>query len=205
MTKIKNKELLIIITIYVFLTIYLIINNNILYINIINPIFWLFLIFYLFWYKKNNYIIVKRKYIKYITMISIFNIIFYFYTGFIFGFSKNPYSRDLLQILKNIIIQIIPLSGIELFRGFLVTQNKGNKLLIVYTTIMLILIEINYSAIFNLSDKESLFQYICDTIIPLISTNILCTYLSKIDSYVSSIIFIISYFANFKLVCIWIY
>ncbi len=154
--------------------------------NILNPIFWLFILVYLIWYIKSSYIKfnTNRKYLIYMIILSSVHIIIFFYLGFIFGFSKSPYNHDILSILKNIIIKILPIVGIEVLRSVLATKNSKNKILLVSITILFILIEINYTVLFNLfSNKEDLFKYICSTILPLIATNILYTYLTLKGSY----------------------
>ena len=179
----KCKNMLIIITLYMFANIFLIVKNNTIYTNIINPLFWCLIIIYLFFYMKNCYIrnSGNRKYLINIVIISCIQVIVYFYLGFIFGFAKNPYYNN---IIKNIFIYIIPIIGMEMTRGILVIQNKSNKFVIIFLTIILFLININYSVILNLSySKEHLFQYICSYIFPSISVNILYTYLSIIGSY----------------------
>ena len=52
MRYLKNKELLIILIIYIILTIKLIITDVTLYTNIINPIFWGCILAYFLWYRK---------------------------------------------------------------------------------------------------------------------------------------------------------
>lgn len=173
-------------TLYTFTTIFLSINNNIIYTNIINPIFWSGIIIYLLWYMKNYYIRMSsnKKYLLYIIIISCVHVMVYFYLGFVFGFSKSPYNYKIATILKNIFIYIIPIIGIEMTRGILVIQNKSNKPVIFFLTTILILININYNALLDLAyNKELLFQYICSYIFPSISAGILYTYLTLIGSY----------------------
>lgn len=190
MNYIKCKNILVIITLYTLATIFLIINNNTIYTNIINPIFWSIIIIYLLWYMKEYYIRSSgnRKYLLYIVIISCIHVIVYFYLGFIFGFSKSPYEHKIGSILRNVFINIIPIIGIEMTRGILIIQNKSNKFIIIFSTIILILININYHTFLDLTyNKERLFQYICSYIIPSISSGIVYTYLTLIGSYLLSL------------------
>lgn len=192
MRYLKNKNLLLIITLYTIITICIIIKYKSIYTNIINPLFWSCIIIYLLWYTKHCYIRLSgdRKYLIYIIIISCIHVIVYFYLGFIFGFSKSPYDHDILSIFNNIIIQVIPIIGVEMARGVLVNQNKDNKPALIYITIVLILIGINYSVYAELfSDKEQFFKYTCSNIIPSISLGILYTYLTQKVSYLLPLIF----------------
>ena len=192
MRYLKSKNLLLIISIYTIITIFIIIKNNSLYTNIINPLFWSFIIVYLLWYIKHFYIRFSgdRKYLVYIIIISFMYVVAYFYLGFIFGFSKSPYNHDIASIFSNIITQFIPIIGVEMVRGVLVIQNKDNKPALIYTTIVLILIGINYDVYAGLfSNKEQFFKYNCSYILPSISLGILYTYLTRKGSFLLSLIF----------------
>ena len=191
MRYLKNKNLLLILTVYTILTIYIITKNYSIYMNIVNPIFWSCIIVYLLLYMKHFYIRFSgdRKYLICI-IISCIYVIAYFYLGFIFGFSKNPYNYDVKSIFHNILIQVIPIIGVEIARGVLVIQNKNNKLALIYITIILILVGINYNLYFQLySNKEQFFQYNCSNILPSIALGILYTYLTQKIFYLFSLIF----------------
>lgn len=181
MKYLKNNKLMAIVIIYIFVSIVLMINNQSFFYNVINPLFWGILIIYLIFEIKNNNIkfVTDRKYLVYTIIISFISILVYFYLGFIIGFTKSPYSHKFGIILKNIIVQIVPIIGIEITRCIIATKNRDNKLILFITTILLFLAEINYNTIISLStNKQELFEYICGTIFPLIAINFLCTYLT---------------------------
>ena len=183
----KNKGLLLIITIYLLIKIFFTINNNILFTNVINPIFWACILIYAVLDMKNGYIRfnVNKKYCIPTIMISFINIIIYFYLGLILGFSKSLYNHSITAILQNFIIQLLPLISIEFVRELIVARNKDNKLIIIYITTLLILLEVNFSTLINLTiSREEMFKYVCSTIIPLIFSNILYTYLTLKCSYI---------------------
>ena len=177
----KTKILITIIIIYTIATIKLTITNIRIYTNIINPTFWTIMLIYLIYNNQKNNIKINKnqKYNIHMLIISIFYLILYFLIGFKFGFSKNPYKQDLVHILKNAIIQILPIISIEIIRNTI--TNSKNKILI---TTLLILVEINYNTLTNIyTNKEELYKYICSTIIPLITYNILYTYLTTKVTY----------------------
>ena len=140
---------------------------------------------------KNSYIRLKsnRNHTIFIIIISIINIILYLYSGFLFGFSNSPYSHEILTLLTNILPKIFIILGVETTRTILL-RNKKNKKTIVLITILLILVQINFSVLINMfTNKELLFQYICSSIIPLIACNILYSYLSLNSFYLEIIIY----------------
>ena len=167
--------------------------------KIINPLFWICLIAYFILKRKKIYLRYKKedKYYLYITIVSFFYIIAYFYLGIYFGFAKSPYNHKLSSILNNIFIEIMPIMAIELIRTFYIIRYKNNKKIIYITTILLILFEINYKKIIDIfMDKRELFEYSCQEIVPIFINGILYTYLTLKTLYFSSLIFRV----NIKLV-----
>lgn len=192
MKNIKNNKLLIILVIYLFITIFFYIKDFVLLINIINPLFWSCITFYFIFNKKNIFLRCKKKdkNFIYITVLSIIYIIFYFYLGNYFGFVKSPYNHKISSIMDNIFIQIMPIIGIEVTRIFIITKNKSNKFLIFFTTVLLVLLEINYKSLINIVlNKKELFEYFYQGIIPAFINGILYTYITMKTSYISSLIF----------------
>ena len=190
MKNLKAKNIIIIISIYLLISILLMLKNISFYKNIINPCFWILLLIYIYFYQKQNYVrsIKNKKYLIYAIIISLSYLSISFYTGFFLGFTKNPYSQELITIFKNIIVQIIPIIGIEKIRNILILKNKNNKVLIFLITILLIALEINYNTFINLlTNNENFFKYLCSNLIPLISSNILYSYLSLKESNLSLI------------------
>ena len=194
MKYIKNKGL-IIIFFYLLITIFFTTKDAILYTNIINPIFWGIVFLYLIRNVKIRFSINKGQLIYFITIIFI-TIGIYITLGYMYGFSKTPYSHKIIAILKNIIIQIVPIIGIETLRLAIIAKNKNNKMLFAIITILLILIQINYYIIGNLSsNKEELFRYICSTTFPIIISNIIYSYFLLKNMY----LFVLGYRVLVKL------
>ena len=164
MKYIKNKGL-IIISFYLLITIYFITKDAIFYTNIINPIYWGIVFVYLIRNVKIRFNVNKRQLIYFITIVCITSLI-YIILGYIYGFSKTPYSYKIVSIIKNILIQIIPIIGIETLRIVIVTKNKNNN----------VLFDLN-------SNKEELFRYICSNIVSIVICNIIYTYFILKDMY----------------------
>ncbi len=187
MEKLKNKNLFIIIAIYLIITILGMLNNAEFYKNVINPIFWFFILVYCL---INGCIKCKRdtRIQIYAILFSCFYIIFYFSLGCKFGFSKSPYNHKFFMIIKNWLIQVIPIIGIEITKGVLVQKNK--KVMVIIIFIVFIMLEINYYTMFNLIyEKENLMKYIFSNILCLIAQNLIAIYLAIESSYSFILIF----------------
>ena len=147
--------------------------------------------FYLIYNKNVGKIYINRKYLIFITIILAVYIILYFSLGIYFGFLKSPYNHTVVGFCKNILIEIIPIVGIEMSRYWLLNKNKSNKFSVIFITIIFILIEINFSNIVNAS-RKSLFIFLCETLIPIIFQNVFFSYLALKSSYILPLIFRIS-------------
>ena len=183
---------MLIIIIYLLIKIPFTIKNNTLFTNVINPIFWTCILIYVLLDMKNGYFRfnVNKKYCINAIIISFINILIYFYLGFILGFSKSLYNHSIASMLKNFIVELLPVIGIEFTREIIVARNKSNKLVLTFITILLILLEINLYVIMDLSNKrEELFEYVCSLVIPLIASNILYTYLTLKCSFIVTLIY----------------
>ena len=188
----KNKNIIIILSIYLCITIYMLVKEAVYYTNVLNPIFWVGVLIYLLWDIKKGYgrLSVNKKYYISSTIITLIYIALYFFTGFLFGFTKSPYSHKIISIGKNIISQIIPIISIEMTRLIFIYRNKSNKTFLVITTIALTLLEINYNTLSNLIlNKEEFFQYVCSNVLPTIACGMLCSYLVYKGVYVFALIY----------------
>lgn len=188
----KNKKILIILIVYLIINLFLQGSAHLYFYNYINPIFWSCFLFYLIYYLKDNYVreTLNKKQLLFISLFSLGYALFYFYVGFIFGFTKSPYGHDIGNIITNIFQVIVPVIGIEISRWVLIGKNTNNKMAIFITTLILILLEIRFYTIFSLtSNMEGLFKYCCSLILPLIASGCLSTYLVLNGSYKLSLIY----------------
>ncbi len=160
--------------------------------NIINLFLWSCILVYVLWNKNKFYVRIpnNRKYFLDMIIILCVYFIIDFCMGFLVGFAKSPYNHNITSILKNIIIKIVPIIGIELTRYVILARHKKNKVVIIFVTVLFMIAEINMNTLINLySNKEELFKYICSTILPIIANSILYTYLSLNVSYIIVLIF----------------
>ena len=191
MNNIKETKWLFVLISYLFITIVLNIYNATLFVNIINPLIWLLIIFYLIKSKKISYFktnLNNRNFLYIVIMLILF-IFIYYYMGLKFGFTISPYSHDFLDVLKNLIVTIVPIIGIEWLRNILIVKNKNNRKNLIVLLIIFVLIQIDYNVLNNsLSNHEELFKYICSNVFPIIAGNILYIYLIVNNVYILPLI-----------------
>ncbi len=169
MSKKKTLKIFFLLTIYTLSNIFFYSNNF--YVNFLNPLFWLF--FLIFFYHQDLKS-PKKKEINITLTISIIFFILYLLSGFILGFTKSPYNHTLISIFKNLGKIILPIFGIEIIR-YKLLKNNNNNFFRILITIIIILSEINFKALFL---SNNIFYYLISQIIPIITQNILFTYLS---------------------------
>ncbi len=175
------KNFIYILLSYIFLSVSLSINHYSIFKNYICIPFWLFTLLYLLFYIKCNYVRINhiKLHLIYILELSFLFIIIYFNSGMILGFFKPPFNHSIIGIIKNIFIFVIPVIAEELLRTLLIIKAKDRKQQLIFITIIFILVEINYHTIFiSFMNRESLFKFLCSSIFPIISSNILFTYIS---------------------------
>jgi signal peptidase len=120
----------------------------------------------------------------------LFYVIVYFLLGLILGFTKSPYSHEIIAIFKNLWVLMIPIICIEYSRSAIANTNKSNYLVLISLTFIIFLIELNLNTFISKLDlSETCFRYISNTVVPLIATEILCTYLSLKGSYKLSLVY----------------
>ena len=178
----KNKQLFFLLIIYTISHIFF--CTNYFYINFFKPFFWL--IFLIFFYTQNLKLS-KKKEINITFIISTIFFIFYLVSGFIFGFNKNLSNYSLINIFINVWEVILPIWGIEIIRYKLLKSNRNYFGFRALITVIIILSEINFKALF-LSHNIIFFHYLISIIIPIIAQNILFTYLSLNSYYNTPII-----------------
>ncbi len=174
---VKNKQLFFLLIIYTISHILFYTNNF--YINFFKPFFWL-IILIIFYYQDLK--ISNKKEINITLTISIIFFILYLTSGFIFGFNKEHSNYSLINFFINVWKVILPICGIEIIRYKLLRSNKNHFGFRALITIIIILSEINFRALF-LSHNIIFFHYFTSIIIPIIAQNILFTYLSLNSHY----------------------
>ena len=107
-----------------------------------------------------------------------------------FGFERTPYSKSLVNIIKNIWFFGSVVVFQELIREDLIKNNKKSVLNFVIMTIIFSLLDINVSnATTQFDDVQSGFIFVSTTVIPAFVSSAIMTYLVYISGCKSSIIY----------------
>lgn len=184
--------------IYIILSIYLLVTSFFIsdltkyYSIYINPIFWLGLTLItvlIFGFKNIRYKSVKDK-IQIILIIMLAYILIYFLSGLLFDFAKNMYSTEFSSILKNIWAFALIIIFKEFVREKLL-HYSGRKLVYAFLiTGLFIVSDIElFSIDYYFSSSELFFKYFFSTIFPIISLNIVATYLVHVGGFKTSLTF----------------
>ena len=162
--------------------------------NVINPLFWIILAFSIRSLFGKNYENKKfrAQIIEYTLIACLIYVITYLISGLFVTFGKNPYSRTLIGIIKNLWIFGSVLIAREYIRYRLINNvfEKDKKLIVIIVTILFTLIDFR---IWNMiGTKITIYIIIAvafEKLIPILSKNILYSYLAVNNNYTSSVIY----------------
>ncbi len=125
-----------------------------------------------------------------IVIIVIIYCMIYFSLGLVFGYERSPYSHEVVAILKNLWTFISVIVFQEFTRYQLVKLSPKKIGYYALITALFIIAEIdfwNFSG--NFSNNVEFFKYMSQTIVPLIVTNCLFTYLSIMSANLPATIY----------------
>ena len=108
------------------------------------------------------------------------------------GFAENSKYLTLYGLTVFIIPKFLTIIFKEHLRNSLLTKSGNNKLLIIYTTLIFILIDISSPlSILNFKNIHDTFIFLALTLLPSITTNILATYINIKAGYQPIIIYLL--------------
>ena len=186
------------IIIYTILSLYILINSFAIsdvtkyYSLYINPIFWIILtIITIIMFGKYNirHRNLKDK-IQIILIVMLTYILLYFLSGLVFNFNKNIYSTKFVGILKNLWSFGLIIFFKEYIREKLL-HNSGKRMIYpVLITLLFILTDIEiFSIDYYMESSEIFFKHFFSIIFPIISLNIVATYLVYVGGWKASVVF----------------
>lgn len=98
--------------------------------------------------------------------------------GFVVGFLKNAYSRNVFTLIQNIFLPILTIILCELIRYVLIWANRDKKIIVCLFTGLLTLFELFISVrSLPLDSLEEMFNVIATIILPVIIKNCVMSYL----------------------------
>lgn len=158
----------------------------------VNPIFWLIASitsFFCFGFSKFRYKGNQDK-CQIVLIVMLAYILIYFLSGLLFDFAHSIYSTKIFNILKNLWMYVSVLIFKEFVREKLIYYSGQKYIYLFFITILFILLDIEF---FNISyyfqSGETFFKYFFSTIFPIITGNIVCTYLVLIGGIKLSLIY----------------
>ncbi len=142
---------------------------------------------YLIGFKKDK--IAKNK--KIIITVAVITIAILFLTyaiGFIGGFVRSPYTKNIFGMLMNIIPVVLIIVPMELLRYQFCSEK--NLINIILSVVVLVLIDIMYSmSFYDFVDNFVLLEFVCLIVIPSISKNVVMSIYSKNYGYAVTLVY----------------
>ena len=116
----------------------------------------------------------------------------YYLLGVLIGFIKISNYWTLNSIINIIIPLILTIILKEILRYMMLIKSEGSKILIILSTIFIIVLDL--AGLFNESiftSPYAIFTFFAVTIIPIISTNVFCSYVSYKSGYKPTIFYLL--------------
>lgn len=161
------------------------------YIKVLSIIGLLILFKFIFGYEKDRHRYWKSICIE-IAICLLTYFLLYYLLGVLIGFVRISNYWTLDGIISTIIPLILTIILKEILRYMMLIKSEGSKLLIIVSTIFCIILDI--AGLINESifaSPYSFFCFIAVNVIPIISTNIFCSYISYKSGYKPAIFYLI--------------
>lgn len=161
-----------------FLSLYIILYNFIISTgineNIINILFWSFLLiisYFLIGYTKNR-AITKKQTIQYVIIYCLIYLLLIYFLGIITGFNYSPFKHDFVGIIKNITPLIFLIIAKEITRYMLVFKCRFEKKAVIIIDIIFALLDIiTVINLYDLSTGLLIFTFIGEVVLRSIYNN----------------------------------
>ncbi len=127
-----------------------------------------------------------------VSMFLIFFLLAYYFLGIFIGFARtsNYYTFGGFKTFIIPIALSIPLK--ECLRYMMLKKSEGKKFLIFITVLLFIFLDVSDPIYYNkFADSYESFIFVALTLLPAISTNILCTYISINSGYKPTILYLL--------------
>lgn len=190
----KNKlvylfEIILLVFIVIFKIIFL--DNLVEYSMLANIVFWF--IFTIAAYLCFGYVKDKSYFKKTATRIVVIILLLYFLItfllGFVVGFTRNNIDSSIIGIIKTIVPYIILFTLMELSRYMIFKKKISKPAIVILVAEYIILNVIIGISDKNLSDLKYIFITTSTVILPIISNELLCSYMTYEISYKPSLIY----------------
>lgn len=165
--------------------------------NILNGYFQMFFLILLIIFFKRIYGLEKDRHrytkdaIYDIIIFLLIYFIFYYLLGLVIGFAKTTNYYSLNGFLKFIVPTAVNIILKEYFRYNVASKAEGNRLLVILTCLNFIILDVTNILYYNnFASKYDSFVFVALYLLPAISTNIVCTYLTYKVGYKPNIVYL---------------
>ncbi len=110
--------------------------------------------------------------------------------GLFTGFNNTVFKLNFSYLFNIVFLEIVSIVLLELMR-YIICKNstKTKKPIIFFTIVMILLNVITEISGYNLKETEGIFVFVSVVILPVVSRELLCSYLAYKVSYVPSLVF----------------
>lgn len=165
------------------------------YAYVLKPLIWIFIGIICYFFFKDD-VVANLKYKKEVNfcviVATLIYFIIYFILGYIKGFAHNPYDSSLKGILLNL-WTFVPILIVKEYARFYMINNCGKKRILIWALLISLLFVATDLNIYKFDtyfeSRLSTLEFIMETFVPSLITNLFLTYISYFASYKTTIIY----------------
>lgn len=161
------------------------------YIEVIFLIALLIMFCLIFGFEKDRHHLWRNICIEIVIYLLIFFILYYA-LGLLVSFTKTNNYYNLSAFINILMPLVLIIVFKEILRYMMISKSLGNKYIITLTCILFIFIDlIGKCNILTFRDKYSIFIFIATVFLPIVSKNVVCTYISSKVGYKPVILYLL--------------
>ena len=165
------------------------------YTYVIKPLIWIFIGIISYFFFKGDVIpnLKHKKEVSFCVIVTtLIYFAIYFCMGYVKGFAHNPYDYTLKGIINNLWIFVPIVIVKEYVRYYMINNSSQKRILLnaLLISILFTLIDLNiYKFGSYFSSSLNAFEFVIQTLIPSLITNLYLTYISYYASYKAALIY----------------
>ena len=165
------------------------------YSYVVKPLIWIFIGIISYFFFKGDVIpnLKHKKEVSFCVIVTtLIYFAIYFCMGYVKGFAHNPYDYTLKGIINNLWIFVPIVIVKEYVRYYMINNSSQKRILLnaLLISILFTLIDLNiYKFGSYFSSSLNAFEFVIQTLIPSLITNLYLTYISYYASYKASLIY----------------
>lgn len=165
------------------------------YSYVVKPLIWIFIGIITYFFFKGDVIpnLKHKKEVSFCVIVTtLIYFAIYFCMGYVKGFAHNPYDYTLKGIINNLWIFVPIVIVKEYLRYYMINNSSQKRILLnaLLISILFTLIDLNiYKFGSYFSSSLNAFEFVIQTLIPSLITNLYLTYISYYASYKAALIY----------------